>query len=455
VVRLLDPYFADDVATVYAGDCLDVLRQLPDNSVDAVVTDPPYGLGNTSPALVAETLTAWIGGDREYIPEGRGFMGRPWDAFVPPVAVWDEALRVLKPGGHALVFAGALTQDLMTLGLRLAGFDVRDVVMWAYGSGFPKSKDVTEAMGRYLAGERPATAAAPEVYRVTGFLRAARDAAGWSNRQIDEIFKTNGMAGHWTSQASQPAVPSVRQWAILKNLLGFGDEMDQLVADLGANERPEDWGGTEGDDAFLETLRKDRNYASSGGWGTALKPAYEPVIVARKNVVGSITSNVNMFGTGAFNIEGCRTGDAVRHNNPAAAGTEHGRQVVGRWPLNVLVDEWQAAELDRQAPGEAPGKFFPTFRYEAKASTEERPVVDGVSHPTVKPLELMRWLCRLVTPPGGVILDPFAGSGSTVEAAVLEHFGVIAVERSPDYLPLIRARLSKPLAQVLDLGALL
>jgi DNA modification methylase len=439
----LEPYFVDDSATVYAGDCLEVLRQLPDNSVDSVVTDPPYGLGNTTPDLVAETLTAWIAGDREFIPEGRGFMGRPWDAFVPPVAVWDEVGRVLKPGGHALVFAGSRTQDLMTLGLRLAGLDVRDTIMWAYGSGFPKSKDVTEAMGRFLAGERPASGIAPDVYRVTGFLKAARDAAGWTNRQIDEIFKTNGMAGHWTSQASQPSVPSVRQWEILKGLLGFGDEMDGLVADLGSTERPEDWGEGDGDDAFLSTLRKNVEYANSGGWGTALKPAYEPIIVARKPVAGSITANVNAWGTGAFNIDGCRT------------GTEGGDAGGGRWPLNVLVDESQAAELNRQAPGERPGRFFPTFRYEAKASTEERPAVNGVSHPTVKPLELMRWLCRLVTPPAGVVLDPFAGSGSTVEAAVLERFRAVGVERQPEYLPLITSRLTKPLQPVLDFGALL
>jgi site-specific DNA-methyltransferase (adenine-specific) len=262
----------------------------------------------------------------------------------------------------------------------------------------------------------------------------------------------------------------VRQWGILKSLLGFGDEMDQLVADLGANERPEDWGSGDGDEAFLSTLRKDAAYASAGGWGTALKPAYEPIIVARKPVVGSITANVNMFGTGAFNIEGCRTGSEVRFNNPAGnrpggaslnlsnegmPADVDGREVVGRWPLNVLVDESQAAELDKMAPRERPSRFFPTFRYEAKASSEERPRVGGVAHPTVKPLELMRWLCRLVTPPGGTVLEPFAGSGTTVEAAVLEHFRCLAVERSDDYLPLIRARLTKPLEQVLDFGALL
>lgn len=436
---ILEPYFGDNTATVYAGDCLTVLRQLPVNSVDAIVTDPPYGLGNTTPALVAKALTAWLSGDREFIPAGRGFRGRPWDAFVPPVAVWDEAIRVLKPGGHALVFAGSRTQDLMTLALRLAGLDIRDTIMWVYGTGFPKSEDVSAAMARFVAGEereeRPNAGPHPDVYRVTGFLRAARNAAGWTNRQIDDVFQTNGMAGHWTSQASQPAVPSVRQWEILKGLLGFGDDMDTLVTELGSTERPEDWGAGEGDESFLSTLQKNVDYAKVGGWGTALKPAYEPVIVARKPVADSIRANVDAWGTGAFNLDRCRTG---------GAGDD------GRWPPNVLVDESQAAELNRQAPEEAAGRFFPTFRYEAKAGAEERPTVNGVSHPTVKPLALMRWLVRLVTPPGGIVLDPFAGSGTTVEAAVVERFRAVAVERQPEYMPLITARLTKPLQPVLE-----
>lgn len=440
-----EPHYFDDLAAVYAGDCLEVLRELPDNSVDAVVTDPPYGLGNTSPELVAETITKWVGGDREFIPEGRGFMGRPWDAFVPPVAVWDECLRVLKPGGHALVFAGSRTQDLMTLGLRLAGFDIRDTIMWLYGSGFPKSKDVSDSMSRHLAGDRSTSGPAPDIYRVTAFLRAARDAAGFTNRQLDEVFKTNGMAGHWTSQASQPAVPSSRQWEILKKLLGFGDELDELVAALGSTERPEDWGAGDGNDGpFLGSLRSSGELAAPGAWGTSLKPAYEPVIVARKPTVGSTTSNVNVYGTGGLNIAGCRT----------ATKGEDAHNEDGRWPLNVVTDELQAAEIDKWAPSERPARFFPQFRYEAKASSEERPNVGGVQHPTVKPLDLMRWLCRLVTPPGGLILEPFAGSGTTVEAAVLEGFRCTAVERQPEYLPLIESRLTKPLEQALDFGGL-
>ncbi|MFJ4168351.1 DNA-methyltransferase [Paenarthrobacter sp. NPDC089714] len=424
--------------TLYAGDCLEVLRDLPDASVDSVVTDPPYGLGNTSPALVAETVTAWLGGDREYIPEGRGFMGRPWDAFVPPVAVWDECLRVLKPGGHLLAFSGSRTLDLMSLGIRFAGFDIRDSIMWLYGSGFPKSRDVSAAMAGYLEGDAPEVGKDPDVYRVTKFLKEARDAAGWTNRRIDELFGTNGMAGHWTTQGAQPSVPSLRQWEILREALAFDDKSIRAVVErLCSTERPEDWGAGDGDSGFLDSLKKNVEFASAGDWGTALKPAFEPVVVARKAVVGSITSNVHNFGTGAFNLAECRAGGES-----------------GRWPANVVLEESQAAELDRVS-NEKPAQFFPTFRYEPKAPTSERPRVNGVTHPTVKPLELMRWLCRLVTPPGGVVLEPFAGSGTTVEAAFLENFRCIAVERQPEYLPLIESRFAKTLEPVFDFGALL
>lgn len=461
-----EPYYTDEAVKVYHGDCLKVLRDLGPESVDAVVTDPPYGLANTTTELVGQTIGAWMGGDREFIPAGKGFRGRPWDAFVPPVAVWDECFRVLKPGGHLLAFAGTRTLDLMTLAVRLAGFDIRDALAWLYGSGFPKSRDMSESMERFLSGEGPAPSGPdPDIYRVTGYLRAARDAAGWTNRQIDALFGTKGMAGHWVSQATQPAVPSLRQWDVLKRELGtLGDDVDELVERFASTERTEDWGTRTSNEGFLDTLRKDGEHEAAGGWGTALKPALEPIVFARKPVVKSTTANVATYGTGALNIDACRVGDEESTNHGMSSpGVMHDNDwqprevsnvVQGRWPANLLLDGFASDELDRQAPEERPARFFPTFRYEAKAPTSERPVVDGISHPTVKPLELMRWLVRLVTPPGGTVLEPFAGSGTTVEAAILEGFDCVAVEREADYLPLITSRLSKPLMPALDIGAL-
>jgi len=434
-------YYQDDAVTLYHGDCLDVLRELPDASVHAVVTDPPYGLANTSPQQVADTIVRWVNGDRDCLPGGSGFMGKAWDAFVPPVAVWDECLRVLKPGGHVLAFAGSRTHDLMALALRLAGFEIRDSIAWLYGSGFPKSLDVSKAIDKHLGAERP----------VVGMAKGA------GNGSVVGLGEKPSMATEY------PATAPATAWA---------------------------------------------------GWGTALKPAFEPIVVARKPLAGTVAQNVLQHGTGALNIDATRihtpgseakaytvkrmkpgatlekTGGNWRPeddtNLPWEAGREYqGQTTAGRWPTNVVLDDTQAAELDRQSghtvsqqrTGKRTGKrtgtygefsgqedvqmghddqggasrFFPTFRYEAKAHTRERPRADGIAHPTVKPLDLMRWLVRLVTPPGGVVLEPFAGSGTTAEACVVEGFQCIAIEREADYLPLIVQRLTKPIQIGLDL----
>ncbi len=335
------------------GDCLDVLRQIPDESIHAVVTDPPYGLANTDSAHVVETLSKWFAGERNYLHSGKGFMGKAWDAFVPPPAVWDECFRVLKPGGHLLAFSGARTADLMGLSIRLAGFDIRDSIAWLTSNGFPKSGDL---------GKR---------------------ASGWD------------------------------------------------------------------------------------GWSSQLKPANEPCLVARKplHVGVTITENVLSNGTGALNIAATRIAYAVddatlewgkKYGGKLKADGQQYAQGLGasglmgigkmqgsvnlngRWPTNVVANEGIAEEM-----GPGVSKFFPVFKYQAKASARERQGVNSITHPTVKPLELMRWLVRLVTPPGGTVLEPFAGSGTTVEAALLEGFNVIGIEREADYLPLIQQRIDR------------
>ena len=415
-------------ARILNADCLTALRDMPDASVDAIVTDPPYGLSNTRPDQVAETITRWASGDREYLPSGRGFMGHEWDGFVPPVAVWDECLRVLKPGGHLLAFAGSRTHDLMTLGIRLAGFEIRDSVAWLYGSGFPKSMDVSKAIDK-----------AAGAVRETKTVRSAASAYSANVGNYRPWMDNDGTA---TVAGDTPATDAAREWE---------------------------------------------------GWGTALKPAFEPVTLARKPLTGTVAANVLEHGTGALNIDACRvpTSDKL----PAAGGSrEMGNQVYGkglgvssgrsadlggRWPANVVLDESQAAELDRQsgtrkssgvyegdgsrreghrstnfAGGHRPNAMYADqggasrFFYVAKAPKSERPVVDGTAHPTVKPLALMRWLVRMVTPPNGTVLDPFAGSGTTLEAAMLEGFNVIGVEREADYLPLIQARIDRATAEL-------
>ena len=419
--------------TIHNGDALDELRKIPDASIDAICTDPPYGLAEHKPERIALALSSWLGGDREHVPDGRGFMGRSWDAFVPPPAIWDECLRVLKPGGHLVAFAGSRTVDLMTMSIRLAGFEIRDGLTWLYGSGFPKSLDVSKAIDKAAGAEREVIGLNPRAAQQTGKSGTA----------------AYGEYGGAHEVLTAPATPAAEQWQ---------------------------------------------------GWGTALKPASEPIIVARKPLGGTVAANVLAHGTGALNIDGTRVAGDVptttRGHGQFGVLNDDGWKpsqdmqriephAGGRWPSNVLLTHGPdcgdvctpgcpVAELDAQSGimkdgtavqrngggqehfgGSKAGKrddqgyggsggasrFFPAFRYQAKAPTRERPKVDGVAHPTVKPLELMRWLVRLVTPPGGTVLDPFAGSGTTLQAAREEGFASIGIEREPTYLPLIAARL--------------
>ncbi|MET8648507.1 DNA-methyltransferase [Nocardia aurea] len=497
----MKPYYTDESVTLHQGDCLDVLRELSDGSADAAVCDPPYALE---------------------------FMGKAWDGWATPKAFqswcesWaTECLRVLKPGGHLLAFGGSRTWHRLASAVEDAGFEIRDSIAWLYGSGFPKSMDVAKAIDRQRHDR-------DDVLRVTGFLRECRDRAGVTNRRMDELFGFNGMASHWTALPANSVaeVPSWQQWLELKALLGFGDEMDAEVWRLnGRKGTPgEAWDEREqvgegfrirkpsavqivglSDGAYPITSAATEEARRFEGWGTALKPAFEPIVVGRKPLVGTVAQNAIQHGTGALHIDACRTG-ADERTNPAGgmsslqriSRVEHGYRrnvtassgeastVAGRWPTNVVLDHTAAAVLDEQTGTLTSGKmragteranrdgwagamptttgagtygdsggasrFFPVFRYEAKASSAERPEVNGVRHPTVKPLDFMRWLVRLVTPPGGLVLDPFAGSGTTAEACVLERFRCIAIEREPEYLPLIVARLSKPIALGFDFG---
>ncbi|MCA9560598.1 MAG: site-specific DNA-methyltransferase, partial [Myxococcales bacterium] len=411
------------------SDALTFLRSLPDCSVDALVSDPPYGLSQHGADDVASCLTAWLAGD-EYQHSKAGFMGRTWDSWVPGPEVWRECLRVLKPGGHACIFAGTRTVDLMGIALRLAGFEIRDSLHWIYGTGFPKSHNVGKAIDKAAGAER-------EVVGTNPTFRP--------NKQNHSDNGWRGMVPGEAAVVSAPATPEAAQWE---------------------------------------------------GWGTALKPAHEPIILARKPLSGTVAANVLRHGTGGLNVDGCRVatdGDARPLREPIGgtgdkfgAGLEGGRAVgtttQGRWPPNIILthatgcrgDKNGAGCVDGCAVGEMgaqsgvtqgsggafvgragvslrasaasggmretrePGigdtgtaaRFFPSFHYCPKASRSEREAgleapADGKRanrHPTVKPIDLMRWLVRLVTPPGGVVLDPFTGSGTTGCAAALEGF---------------------------------
>lgn len=370
---------------LHPGDCIEAMRGMPESSVDAIVTDPPYHLttdkkGGTGPASV--DLESPYGRSRVTT----GFMGMTWDggdiAFRPEV--WREALRVLKPGGHLLAFGGSRTYHRLAAAIEDAGFEIRDQIMWIYGSGFPKS---------------------------------------------------HNLDGAWS------------------------------------------------------------------GWGTALKPAHEPICVARKQLAGTVAANVLAHGTGALNIDGCRVATdgednpsiarrqgAINHlsirsaaeaeaegkmesrQSPEAYRAVRPGEALGRWPANVIHDgsaevlqafpDAKGQQGDLKETGKprpsigrfgdmAPPRAHPArietetsaarFFYCAKASKSDRGVEN--IHPTVKPTDLMRYLCRLVTPPGGLVLDPFMGSGSTGKAAILEGFRFVGCELSAEYIEIARARI--------------
>jgi len=380
------------------GNCLERMRELPDNSVDSIVTDPPYGLS---------------------------FMGKKWDYDVPSVEIWAECLRVLKPGGHLLAFAGTRTQHRMAVRIEDAGFEIRDMIAWVYGSGFPKSLDVSKAIDKAAGAEREFMPVGNAVKRMI---------PGADQNDTGSWIKDNGR--EYQPGTSIPATEAAQQW---------------------------------------------------DGWGTALKPALEPITVARKPLIGTVAENVLTHGTGALNIDGCRVEtdvprdwcEARRNDDSDEARNAYGKGLAGsmkveptmqgRWPANLIHDGSQMVldlfpettsgafnQASKKAENNIYGKHSEykdpkqyekstgsaaRFFYCAKTAKKDRGETNN--HPTVKPTDLMRYLCRLVTQPGGTVLDPFMGSGSTGKGALLEAFGFIGIEMNSEYFAIAKNRIGK------------
>ena len=443
-----------DRYTLHAGDCRDVMRDYPADHFDSIVSDPPYGLS---------------------------FMGKGWDRGVPGEEFWREALRVAKPGAHLLAFGGSRTFHRLTVAIEDAGWEIRDVVCWLYGSGFPKSLDVSKAIDR-VNGETD------RLLRFTAWMRTT----GVTARQIDAVTQTN-MGSHYLTAGTQPAIPTAALWQRLRPLCGdvpaWVDALVERIAAerevVGAHASPARSIYSQG----LHQLPAQVNLTAPAtadaqqwaGWGTALKPAWEPVIVARKPLVGTVAANVTRYGTGAINIDGCRVGDdqtvtrrQTTQTGPSGwkttgfATVTHKLNPPGRWPANVMHDG--SDEVVAGFPADE-GRFF----YCAKASRTDReegcdhlPARTGAEaverdddtaglqspragagrtadtvrnfHPTVKPTDLMRYLARLVTPPDGLLLDPFMGSGSTGKGALLEGFRFVGIDLDPAHVAIAEAR---------------
>jgi site-specific DNA-methyltransferase (adenine-specific) len=414
------------------GNNLNELPKLADASIDAIITDPPYELG---------------------------FMGKTWDStgIAYNTQLWRQCLRVLKPGGHLLAFSGSRTYHRMAVAIEDAGFEIRDQIMWVYGSGFPKSLDVSKAIDKAAGAERA----------VVGFSKGVTVSTddnqhGGINRGAVGIKQTS-----IDVPITAPATDAAKQWE---------------------------------------------------GWGTALKPAHEPIVLARKPLDGTVANNVLQHGTGALNINACRVhrqdgDDSHAGHRTATFGTQEtlsggdgsggwSQNDAGRWPANLIHDGseevlqlfpdskagkprddrgpggiWSESDGTPCGPQYGDSGSAARFFYCAKANKRDRnegldnfqPKRDadrntdnGVGgnnprnrtntpklnhHPTVKPTDLMRYLCRLITPPGGTILDPFTGSGSTGKAAILEGFNFIGIELDPDYITIAQARIDHAYTQ--------
>jgi DNA modification methylase len=417
--------------TLHIGDCLDVMRTLPDASVDAVVTDPPYGLS---------------------------FMGKRWDYDVPSVVVWAECLRVLKPGGHLLAFAGTRTQHRMAVRIEDAGFEIRDMIAWVYGSGFPKSLDVSKAIDK-----RGGTNAEFTVFRDA--VKAAMKRNKVSRKSLEGALG-NYMLSHYLTASSQPAVPNYRDYVIIRDHVGLGDKWDaafnaeaerEVVGTKTSGIANKDEGprhtigASQAVDVPITAPATDAARQWQG-WGTALKPALEPITIARKPLIGTVAENVLKHGTGGINVDGCRVGERW----PANLIHDGSDEVVRLFPETTSggdpkpgTPRTQASTYSKPTISESPAYGINSgsaarFFYTAKASRDDRS--DGNNHPTVKPTDLMRYLCRLVTPPSGTVLDPFMGSGSTGKAAMLEGFEFIGIEREPQYFAIAEQRITRAAA---------
>ena len=337
---------------LYNGNCLTELQKIADNSIDSVVTDPPYELG---------------------------FMGKAWDAsgIAFNVNVWKECLRVLKPGGHILAFGGTRTYHRMTVAIEDAGFEIRDCIAWMYGSGFPKSHNIALAIDKAEG--------------VTGHRGKAINIKGAGDRKdIQGIEKQAQNSEFYHKPYNEPISDNAKEW---------------------------------------------------NGWGTALKPAFEPVVMGRKPLEGTVANNVLTHGVGGLNIDESRVGDEVRttpiHSDDVKEDNtlfglhptiQHHREetTLGRWPANIIFDNNTDTEWKR-------------FFYCPKPNKKDKG--DDNKHPTVKPTELMKYLIRLVTPKDGIVLDPFMGSGSTGKAAMQEGMWFVGIEREKEYYEIAKQRI--------------
>jgi DNA modification methylase/transcriptional regulator with XRE-family HTH domain len=479
--------FLDGKVKLLKGDCLELLPTLAEGSIDSCVTDPPYHLTSIVKRFgKPNSAECQHGTDGAYARASKGFMGKQWDggdiAFRPEF--WAEVLRVLKPGAHLLAFSGTRTYHRMACAIEDAGFEIRDQIGWCYGSGFPKSHDVAKNLDK---------AGGVDPRKQARILQDKRENLGVSRAELASLIGcTEASIRDWEEGRARVKggrtewmVPSPEYRTKLADVLGY--TKDERVSVGVSNDRRGD--GTViglGHTGELKSGGHTNAAKEWQGWGTALKPAWEPIVLARKPLSeSSIAANVLKHGTGGINVDGCRI-EANGKDVAAAAvpGRDNLRMFIGdgkgrdgttfdmskgRWPANLIHDGSEEVvsgfpETGQITPRgnrgdsteEIYGKYgerslishcdsgsAARFFYTAKADKEDRL---GSKHPTVKPIDLIQYLCRLVTPRNGTILDPFAGTGTTGEAAFREGFSSFLIEREPEYQADIERRMALVLA---------
>ena len=561
---------------VINGNNIDLLKQYPDNYFDAVVTDPPYGLGKEP--IAEEVMKDWIEKGYHEI-SGSGFMGKEWDAFIPQPIFWKEVFRVLKHGGHVLAFYGTRTYDWGVMSMRFAGFEVRDCIQWVYGSGFPKSHNISKAIDKFGGDSLD--------WFIDYILEVAKE-RGISKKELTILFPSkNGNPTGWLWNKQNNQSITIEQYNTLKEFLGLSfptiEEAKREVIGKGvAGLTKGNIANFSGETEFDITAPSTENAKKWEGWGSALKPANEPVVLARKPLEKglSIAENVLKWGTGGINIDGCRvnTNDnlAKNYNSIRKSDDEMGERgykmgfrqgkdsyaeatestLLGRFPANLIlthhpecelkglkkvgtgkdggynyegnvyevegfvpknspnansnygqetIEHWECHEdcpiriMDEQSGDKSKSNNLVNdsggssrFFYCAKASKSERnnglpeqisnritpmsgrgqgglkckicnkwknsgnpctcdiPEFEEIKfnstpnfngHPTVKPVKLMQYLVRMVTPPNGIVLDPFCGSGTTGIACKLEGFDFVGMEQDAEYCKIAEARI--------------
>jgi len=445
------------------GKCQDVLKSVEANHYTTIITDPPYGLS---------------------------FMGKKWDYEIPSIDIWEECLRVLKPGGTLLCFAGTRTQHRMTCNIEDAGFIIKDCLMWLYGSGFPKATDISKQLDK-MNGR--------EFEPFQRYLKQKREEKGLNKSDIDRACNIKASCYIWEGdKTGQNHLPTWKSYIIIKDILELDDRFDEVIKRIEAEREvigqkkvmgKEDikiFGKFKGGMQDITTPTTHEAKQWSGYKSHALKPAYEPIIMCMKPNNGTYADNAIKHGVAGINVDKSRVfrnsddisgwsqSGSKESENRAMSGKNYDREAKpdtqGRFPANIILDEEAGKMLDEQSgvsksSGHVRHNTYPEsmcygtglnpanlkgindsggasrFFYCAKASKSERG--EGNSHPTVKPPKLMEYLIKLAMPPeNGLLLDPFAGSGSTLIAAQNLGYKADGIEMSEEYYEIALARLN-------------